>query len=140
MEKYAEWIANGRLVVDKTKNPEPATMHDPCNIARKEGIYDPQSYVMQNICVDYREMNPNKKYNLCCGAGGGALAVAETKGMRMQKAKRKVDQLTATGAKIGAIPCHNCMDQFVDMNKLYKLGMKMEHISGILERALVMQK
>ena len=58
----------------------------------------------------------------------------------MQKAQRKVDQLTATGAKIGAIPCHNCMDQFVDMNKQYKLGMKMEHISGILERALVIEE
>ena len=140
VELYADWIKEGRIKVDKTKNPEPATMHDPCNIARKEGIYDPQRYVMKNIVMDYREMNPNRKYNICCGAGGGALAVAETKGMRMQKAQRKVDQLTATGAKIGAIPCHNCMDQFVDMNKQYKLGMKMEHISGILERALVVEE
>ena len=93
VELYAEWIRDGRIIVDKTKNQQPATLHDPCNIVRKEGISEPQRYVMKNIVMDYREMDPDRKYNLCCGAGGGALAVAETKGMRMQKAKPKVDQL-----------------------------------------------
>lgn len=136
-ELYADWLKEGRLTVDKTKNSLPVTLHDPCNVVRKEGIYEPQRYVLKNIVMDYREMNPEGKYNICCGAGGGALAVAESKKMRMQKAKRKVDQLVATGAKIGVIPCHNCMDQFTDMNKEYKLGMKMEHLSALLEKALV---
>ena len=81
-------------------------------------------------------MNPEGKYNICCGAGGGALAVAATKEMRMIKAKPKVAQLLTTGAKIGCIPCHNCIDQFNDMNKYYKLGMKMMHLSPLLEIAL----
>jgi len=136
IQLYADWIRDGVLKPDKTRNPEPTTLHDPCNLARKEGIFEPQRYVMRNICADFRDMNPGGKYNFCCGAGGGALAVAATKPMRMEKAKIKVEQLKATGAVIGCIPCHNCIDQFNDMNRYYKLGMKMMHMSPILERAL----
>ncbi|OLN31661.1 (Fe-S)-binding protein [Desulfosporosinus metallidurans] len=137
VELYADWIKEGRLKLDKTKNPLPVTLHDPCNTVRKEGVYEPQRYVIKNVVMDYREMNPDGKYNICCGAGGGALAVAATKQQRMIKAKPKVDQLVATGAKIGCIPCHNCIDQFNDMNKFYKLGMKMHHLSTLIENALV---
>ncbi|KLU64207.1 MULTISPECIES: (Fe-S)-binding protein [Desulfosporosinus] len=137
VEIYADWIKEGKLKLDKTKNTVPVTMHDPCNTVRKEGVYEPQRYVIKNTVMDYREMNPEGKYNICCGAGGGALAVAATKQMRMIKAKPKVDQLVATGAKIGCIPCHNCIDQFNDMNKFYKLGMKMEHLSALVENALI---
>ena len=137
VEIYEEWIKEGKLKLDKTKNTIPVTMHDPCNTVRKEGVYEPQRFVIKNTVMDYREMNPDGKYNICCGAGGGALAVASTKGQRMIKAKPKVDQLVATGAKIGCIPCHNCIDQFNDMNKYYKLGMKMVHLSTLIENALI---
>ena len=140
VELYAEWIKEGRLKLDKTKNPLPVTLHDPCNTVRKEGVIEPQRYVLENAVMDFREMNPHGKYNICCGAGGGALAVPEFKSQRMEKAKPKVDQLIATGAKIGAIPCHNCMDQFNDMNKHYKLGMKMVHIAALIENALVLDE
>ncbi|EGW36193.1 MULTISPECIES: (Fe-S)-binding protein [unclassified Desulfosporosinus] len=136
VELYADWIRDGVIKLDKTRNTVPVTMHDPCNTVRKEGVYEAQRYVIENAVMDYREMNPNRMYNICCGAGGGALAVAATKGMRMVKAKPKVDQLVATGAKYGCIPCHNCMDQFVDMNKHYKLGMKMMHLSALVEVAM----
>jgi len=137
VEIYADWIREGKLKLDKTKNTIPVTLHDPCNTVRKEGVMEAQRYVLRNTVMDFRDMNPNGKYNICCGAGGGALAVAATKQMRMIKAKPKVDQLVATGAKIGCIPCHNCMDQFVDMNKFYKLKMKMQHLSTLIENALV---
>jgi len=136
VELYEDWIKDGTLKLDKTRNTIPVTLHDPCNAVRKEGIVEPQRYVLSNTVMDFREMFPNRMYNLCCGAGGGAGAVAPTKAMRMIKAKPKVDQLIATGAKIGCIPCHNCMDQFVDMNKHYKLGMKMMHLTALIEVAL----
>ncbi|HZK85903.1 MAG TPA: (Fe-S)-binding protein [Desulfosporosinus sp.] len=136
VELYADWIKDGTLKPDKTRNTLSVTLHDPCNTVRKEGVSEPQRYVLENTVMDFRDMNPNGKYNICCGAGGGALAVAATKQMRMIKAKPKVDQLVATGAKIGCIPCHNCIDQFNDMNKYYKLGLRIQHLSPLLEIAL----
>ncbi|MBO8137000.1 MAG: (Fe-S)-binding protein [Desulfotomaculum sp.] len=141
VEVYADWIKEGKIVVDKTKNPEPATVHDPCNLVRKEGVYEAHRFVMESICEDFRDMNPNKKYNYCCGAGGGALAMPEYKEQRIKKGKRKAEQIEAVGAEVVAIPCHNCMDQFTDINKEY-FGMKknMTHISPLVANALVIEK
>ena len=110
VEIYADWIKDGMLKPDKTRNTKSVTLHDPCNTVRKEGVFEPQRYVLENSVMEFIDMNPNGKYNICCGAGGGALAVAATKGQRMIKAKPKVDQLVTTGAKVGCIPCHNCID------------------------------
>lgn len=138
LELIDEWIQEGRLKLDPTQNPEPVTLHDPCNIVRKEGVAEPQRRVLKAACLDFREMTPSKRWNYCCGAGGGALAMPEYTEQRLLKGKRKVEQLLATGAKVVAISCHNCMDQFNDLNKHYKLGMKMEHVCSLVERALVM--
>lgn len=138
VELYADWIREGKIKVDKSKNPKPTTLHDPCNLVRKEGVYDPQRYVMENICEDFRDMNPNKKYNYCCGAGGGALAMPEYKEQRIKKGKRKADQIESVGAEVVAIPCHNCMDQFWDINKVYFGNKKvMTHITPLISNALV---
>ncbi|MEG6617197.1 (Fe-S)-binding protein [Peptococcaceae bacterium 1198_IL3148] len=138
VELYADWIRDGVIKVDKNKNPEPATVHDPCNLVRKEGVFEAHRYVMENICADFRDMNPNKKYNYCCGAGGGALAMPEFKEQRIKKGKRKADQIVATGADVVVIPCHNCMDQFTDINKEYFNNKKnMTHISPLVANALV---
>lgn len=138
LEKIAEWITEGRIVVDKTKNPDPITMHDPCNTVRKEGVVEPQRVVMNAICADFREMYPNKRYNYCCGGGGGGMAMPEKKYEKMQKALRKIAQVDATGCQMVAVPCHNCIDQFADMNKEYKKGWKLTHIIPLVNKALVL--
>lgn len=138
VEVYADWIREGKLKVDKNKNPEPCTVHDPCNMVRKEGVFEAHRYVMEQVCADFRDMNPNRKYNYCCGAGGGALAMPEFKEQRIKKGKLKADQITATGADVVAIPCHNCMDQFTDINKEYFKNKKvMTHISPLVANAIV---
>ncbi|RYD01463.1 hypothetical protein N752_31190 [Desulforamulus aquiferis] len=66
------------------------------------------------------------------------MAMPEKKAERMAKAKRKIEQIDATEAKVVAIPCHNCIDQFNDMNKEYKKGWKCTHITPLLVNALVL--
>lgn len=133
-----DWLREGRIKLDPTRNPEPVTLHDPCNLVRKEGVVEPQRRVLKAAVMDFREMDPYGKWNYCCGGGGGALAMPEYTEQRIAKGKRKADQLVATGAKVVAIPCHNCMDQFNDINKNYKLGLKLKHICSIVANALVL--
>lgn len=138
VDLYAEWIRDGVIKVDKNKNPEPCTVHDPCNAVRKGGFYDVHRYVAKNICADYREMNPGDKYNLCCGAGGGALAMPEFKEQRIKKGKLKAQQIEAAGAETVLVPCHNCIDQFSDINiEYFNRKKNMTHISPVLANALV---
>lgn len=141
VEKQAEWIKNGKIKLDKTRNTESVTFHDPCNSVRKEGIIDEPRYCLENAVMDFREMWPNKEYNYCCGGGGGLLAMGiDIYPYRMAKGKLKADQIKATGAKLVCTPCHNCFDQLTDTIKYYKLDAKVVHIHHLVSNALIMEK
>lgn len=134
-----EALKDGRLKVDPEKMlTDPITIHDPCNTVRKEGVFEEPRNVMRAFCKDFRDMSPNKKYNYCCGGGGGQMAMPEYTEQRLIKGKRKADQVIATGAKIVAVPCHNCMDQFNDLTKHYKLGTKNEHVCSLMADTLIL--
>lgn len=135
-----EAMNDGRLKIDPEKLVEaPVTYHDPCNTARKEGVFEEGRNVLKVACKDYREMEPNRKFNYCCGGGGGFIAMPEYSDLRIKvKGQRKADQVKATGAKLVAVPCHNCMDQFNDITKEFKLGTKNEHVCTIIQDSLIM--
>ena len=76
-EVAAQYLRNGRIKLDPTKNPEPVTYHDPCNQARSGGITEEPRYLLRQAVMDFREMTPHGADNYCCGGGGGALTMAE---------------------------------------------------------------
>ncbi len=47
--------------------------------------------ILKNAAMDIVEMNPNGDDNLCCGGGGGQLAMSEYNTRRMSIAKIKAD-------------------------------------------------
>ncbi|MCK4431767.1 MAG: hypothetical protein KAW19_10765, partial [Candidatus Aminicenantes bacterium] len=54
--------------------------------------------------------------------------------------KIKADQIRSTGAKVVATPCHNCIDQLMELNKHYKLGVEIKTVCEIAADALVINK
>ncbi|MBE0467305.1 MAG: (Fe-S)-binding protein [Candidatus Desulforudis sp.] len=138
VEFLAELLRDGKIKVDRSKNTEVVTVHDPCNTVRKGGVIDEPRYVLDLVCENFVEMWPNREYNLCCGGGGGALAMGkEIKEYRLKKGKFKAEQMMATGAEICCAPCHNCYDQLNDISKEFDLGLKVKHIFQLVEKALV---
>jgi Fe-S oxidoreductase len=131
------YIKEGRIHVDPAKNPEPLTFHDSCNLVRSGDLLEEPRWVLKKVCVDFREMYPNKRENFCCTGGGGLLSMAEYKPLRMEVAKVKAEQLKATGAKLVCTICHNCVDGLTDLIKHYKLDMKVVQILELVSRALV---
>ena len=139
VQKQAEWIRDGIIKVDPTRNPEPVTFHDPCNMVRKEGIVDEPRYILNRVTMKFIEMWPNREYNYCCGGGGGLLAMgSEIHPSRMAKGRLKAEQIERTGAKIVVTPCHNCFDQLNDTIKYYKLDAKLKHIHHLVSNALIL--
>jgi len=49
----------------------------------------------------------------------------------------KADQIKETGAKIVAAPCHNCIDQLMELNKHYEMGVEIKTVCEIAADALV---
>lgn len=138
-----ELVKEGRLKLDPSAINEVVTYHDPCNTARKEGVFEEPRELIKAFIKNFVDMNPNKDKNYCCGAGGGGMAMPEYNDMRKAKGKRKVDQVMETGAEIVIVPCHNCIDQFNDLNKWYpdtKGKSKNMHMCTLMERALIPER
>ncbi|OGF66901.1 MAG: hypothetical protein A2Y62_01565, partial [Candidatus Fischerbacteria bacterium RBG_13_37_8] len=45
LEIVAQYIHEGRIKLDPSKNKEPVTLHDPCNLVRYGGIVEEQRYI-----------------------------------------------------------------------------------------------
>ena len=138
IEVIAEYIRSGRIKLDPSKNKERITLHDPCNLVRSGGVIEEQRYIIKKACVDFVEMIPNRINNYCCGGGGGQLSMGEYKDRRIQSGKIKADQIKKTGAAIVATPCHNCIDQLMELNQEYKLGVQIKTVSEIVADALIL--
>ena len=138
IEKLEEYIKSGRIKVDKTLNTKKYTIHDPCNIVRNGGLYNSLRYVTRQVVSDFVEMVPNGSDNFCCGGGGGMLAMSEYNERRLKVGKIKADQIAATGAQVVITPCHNCVDQLMQINHEYKLNVEIKSLAEVVADALVL--
>ena len=137
VELIAEYIREDRIKLDPGKIKSRVTLHDPCNLVRTGGIFAEQRYILKHAVSDFVEMTPHGTDNLCCGGGGGQLAMSEYNERRMKITGLKADQIRETGAGIVCTPCHNCVDQLTQTNAAYKLGVKIMTLAEIVADALV---
>ena len=140
LQVIADYIREGRIQLDPSRNAKAVTLHDPCNLVRLGGIVEEQRFILRHAVENFVEMNPNRENNYCCGGGGGQLAMTRYSERRRQAGKVKADQINATGAVIVATPCHNCIDQLMELNKHYKLNIEIKTVAEIVADALVVDK
>jgi Fe-S oxidoreductase len=132
-----DYVRQGRIRVDRSRNPEPVTYHDSCNLARSCGLTEEPRELLRLVATDFREMHPNRAENFCCTGGGGAMSMSEYAPRRLQSARIKAEQLRATGAKIVATSCHNCVDALFDLIRHYKLDMQVKLLVNLVAKAMV---
>jgi Fe-S oxidoreductase len=137
LQVVAGYLQNGRIRLDPSRNAQPVTLHDPCNLVRLGGIVEEQRYLLRHAVSDFREMTPNREHNYCCGGGGGQLAMTNYAERRLEAGRIKADQIKSTGAKIVAVPCHNCIDQLMELNKHHQLGIELKTVCELVANALV---
>jgi len=135
IEVLADWIQNGRLVLNPGANPDPVTYHDSCNLGRNGGLLEEPRIVLRAAVKDFREMYPNKEESYCCGGGSGMAAVQEWQERRMQAGLPKARQIRATGAKIVVASCDNCRIQLGELNEHYNLGITVTGLADIVVNA-----
>ncbi|MFC2096748.1 (Fe-S)-binding protein [Bacteroidota bacterium] len=138
IELLAQYIRDGKIILDKNRLQEVITLHDPCNLVREGGIIEEQRFILNSLSTKFVEMTPHGTDNFCCGGGGGQLAMSEYNERRMNIAKIKADQIRNTGASIVATPCHNCVDQLTQIDAHYKLGVKIITIAELVADALIL--
>lgn len=139
VELLAQYLKDEKFKVDPNQITDKVTLHDPCNLARSGGIWKEQRYILNKCVSDFVEMEPYGNDNICCGGGGGQLAMSEYNERRMKIGELKAEQIRATGAKIVATPCHNCVDQLTQLNVTFKLGVQIMTLGEIVADAIVME-
>ncbi len=126
------YLQEGRLKVQQDTIEGPITFHDPCNIGRLGGVIEEPRRVMRAVTSQFVELEPHGARSICCGGGGGLSSTTEYAQRRLEIGKAKADQIRATGAKIVATNCFNCMSQIRDLSKTYDLGVESKSIVELL--------
>jgi Fe-S oxidoreductase len=136
VDYYHELLTTGKIKI-REKFKEPITLQDPCNIVRGRGLGDKLRYVMNALCEDFRDVNPNYEHNFCCAAGGGVINCGPPwKTSRVEGNRVKAEQFESTGAEYICTPCHNCHSGIEDIVGYYKLGMHVKFISEIMVQVM----
>lgn len=136
VELAHRWFREGRLKLKPGAIDARVTYHDPCNVGRKVGIYEPPRELLQHIVTDFVEMWPNRKYAICCGGGG---SVSQNPGMakkRLEHGLRKYQQIMNTGADILTTCCQNCLHQFNDLQSRYEMPVQVKSVIELVAEAM----
>lgn len=100
------------IVADKEIKLRPmevvATYHDPCDLGRKSGIYDPPREVLKSIPgLTFKEITPSRKDARCCGGGGNLEAIDPELSRKLAEAR--LSQAFDTGAELIVTACQQCV-------------------------------
>jgi Fe-S oxidoreductase len=145
------YFKDGTIKTDPTKNPQPVTYHDPCNFARSCNVTEEPRELLNLVASNFVEMTPNRQENWCCGGGGGLAVMDGCEGVkafgertfldsRMTSAKKKIEQVKATGAEYMAAPCANCKRHVGQMLEHYETGVESGGVFDLLLKAAIPPK
>jgi heterodisulfide reductase subunit D len=101
----AELLHEGRLKLKAT--PRRVTYHDPCDLGRKNDLYDAPRRVLEGIPeLSFAEMSDNRRDALCCGGGGNV----ETFNPELvgELSHRRFSQALETEAQVIISACPQC--------------------------------
>lgn len=107
-------ISEGKLKIDsKEFESKKITFHDPCYLGRGNKEYEAPRSILDSIPSTKVEMERNKSFALCCGAGGGQMFKEAEKGDKEVFIERTEEALK-TGCDIIATACPFCMVMMTD--------------------------
>lgn len=137
-ELVLEFAKKGVLKFDPSVHPYTVAYHDPCNLARKSGVYDAPRELLAMCCQEVVELTPNREDAICCGGGGGMLQDSSSTKIRMITGKPKADQMKAVGVSNVATACLSCNRQLGELSKHYNLGIKVDTVAAMASASLIL--
>jgi Fe-S oxidoreductase/nitrate reductase gamma subunit len=111
----ARLVADGKLSPGKAAGLGNVTFHDPCYLARWNGVSEEPRAALGAVGVRVKEMDRNRRQGFCCGAGGGRFWLEEKLGTRVNQ--ERVAEAARTLGEAGgtvAVGCPFCLTMLKD--------------------------
>lgn len=137
---HADFIAE---LIDAGKLPkleaagELTVYHDPCYLARWNGIVEAPRRVLSAACTRTTEPPESGELGFCCGAGGGQMWSEQKLGKKRIQTIR-IESLASTGAKRIAAACPHCVTMLESAKSLRPDGdeLRVADIAELVAEAL----
>jgi Fe-S oxidoreductase len=136
VELAHRYLEQGRLKIGPGAIEGKVTYHDPCNVGRKLGVFEPPRNLIRAVASEFVELWPNRKYSLCCGGGGSVGQNTDMGRKRLEHARAKHDQIIASEAAIVTTSCQNCLSQLQDLQARYDMPVEVKSVIELLVEAM----
>jgi len=115
--------------------PKGVTYHDPCDLGRKSGVYEPPRQILQAIPgLELVEMEANRAEAFCCGGGGNLESIDPA--LSAAIADRRLAQAQAVGAQVIASACQQCERTLAMAARRAKARIKVMDIAQLVREAM----
>jgi heterodisulfide reductase subunit D len=129
----AELLEQDRLKLKSM--PNRLTYHDPCDLGRKNDLYDPPRRVLQGVPgLSFAEMSDNRQDALCCGGGGNVETFNPS--LVGELSQRRFSQALETEAQIIVSACPQCERTLTAEARREKARVKVMDLVEFVWRAL----
>lgn len=111
------------------------TYHDPCDLGRTSGLYDPPREVLRAIPgLDLVEMKETRERALCCG-GGGDVEMGDPS-LTEKVASMRLAQALETGAQVLATACQQCKRTLAAQARKERARLRVVDVAELLWQAM----
>lgn len=133
-EFLLELLREGRVPMKAT--PLTVTYHDPCDLGRGARVFDAPREAIQSIPgVRLVELPRNREDCQCCG-GGGNLEMIDG-ALSTEIAKRKIEEVVATGAQAVVTSCQQCVRTMNTYVRRNKVAVEVLDLTQLVRKALL---
>jgi heterodisulfide reductase subunit D len=131
MEKL---IGEGKITFKHGFN-KTVTYHDPCDLGRNSGVYDPPRNILKAIPgLKLVEMANNRQLCVCCG-GGGDLEMIDPV-LSAAIAERKIQEIQETGAEVVVTSCQQCIRTISGYARKKEIDLKVMDVTEVVLEAM----
>jgi len=136
LELMDEYLEQGRIQVDPTRFPRPSPSTIPAISCAMADSASPAPGAPQDG-NPFPGNGPARRREFLLRRRGRPAGLSQFKERRLQAGGMKAQQIRESGARIVVAPCHNCVDQLMELNKEYQLKVQIKTVAELVADALV---
>lgn len=111
------------------------TYHDPCDLGRGAGVFEPPRLILQSIPgVRLVELAENRDGSRCCGGGGNLEMIDPDLSGRI--ARQKIASILETGVGTVVTACQQCVRTLAGAARRNKVALEVLDLVQLVRRAL----